>query len=308
MARKSLISIGISTRDRWEELEFTLAKLADAGLDRYETIVIDDGSRKPVARELRERFSWVRFERTETSRGYILQRNWLASQLSAPVYLSLDDDSHVEHGDVEAAAEWLLGCEDAVALALRIVLENLQIRPETSAPYPVRYFIGCGHMLKRELFLNMGGYREELKCYCEEHEFALRANRSGYIVYSYPRVTVRHLMSETGRNLDRINFFLTRNDLWLAAWHFPLPYLILSYLNCLPRQLRMAVHRPYWRSIVRGFFSAILSLPKVWHLRDALSLRQFYRLRQYPHPHQLRETETARRLRAASRSVSGALH
>ena len=49
-----VLGIGITTRDRWEDLALTLSILSANGYGGSETIVIDDGSRQPVpaAREL----------------------------------------------------------------------------------------------------------------------------------------------------------------------------------------------------------------------------------------------------------------
>ena len=69
------IGIGIPTRDRWDELALTLQKLAEYGLGKNETIVLDDGSREPVPAALRERFPHVRFERTTRARYVTGGRN-----------------------------------------------------------------------------------------------------------------------------------------------------------------------------------------------------------------------------------------
>ena len=88
------IAIGITTKDRWDDLSVTLDSLRQNGLHRLETIVIDDGSTTPMPYTFRDRFDWVKFERSESSQGYIVQRNRLAQLLTAEVYLSLDDDSY----------------------------------------------------------------------------------------------------------------------------------------------------------------------------------------------------------------------
>ena len=101
------IGIGITTKDRWEDLAVTLAVLKGEGLDCLETVIIDDGSRVPIPDELREKFSWVKFVRHEESKGLIVRRNELVDRLSTEFYLSLDDDSFPVAGDLEAAATWL---------------------------------------------------------------------------------------------------------------------------------------------------------------------------------------------------------
>jgi GT2 family glycosyltransferase len=280
-----LVGIGIATRDRWPELEITLTRLRERGFDRLETVVIDDGSRVPMPADFATRFPWVRFVHSPTHRGYIAQRNELARLVAAPMVFSLDDDSHIESGDPIAAAKWLAAAPEVIALAFSIVPGDAPPVPETAAsPAPVRFFIGCAHLMKREPFLQLGGYRVELGSYCEEFEFSLRAWKSGFTVFTYPGLVVRHLVSANGRDKARLNRFLTRNDLWIAAWHYPLLSLVLSVLNCLPRQFFYSAHRKHWRAVAAGFLAAFLHFPKVRHRRSPQSLRQFRAWRKRPSP------------------------
>jgi GT2 family glycosyltransferase len=269
------IGIGITTRNRWADLTETLSCLPSE-LGECEIIVIDDGSSAPAPPELLSRYPRVRFERSEQSLGYIVQRNRLAQKLTAPLYLSLDDDSYPESGDFSAAVAWLNGHPEVIALAFR-VLEGKAVEPEgadLTPPYPVRFYIGCAHLIRRDAFLRLDGYREELEHYCEEFEFAVRAWKDGSAVYAYPGVCVRHAGSLSGRNAERLNRLLTRNDLWIAAWHFPFARLVLSFLNALPRQLRNPAHQKYWRSVVSGYWAALWSLPTVMRKRAPLSWAQ----------------------------------
>ena len=50
------VGIGITTKDRWPDLEATLAELSDKGFSALETIVIDDGSSRPAPASLLKRF------------------------------------------------------------------------------------------------------------------------------------------------------------------------------------------------------------------------------------------------------------
>src|SRR5260221_12492601 len=54
--------IGITSRDRWDELAITLPELRMRGYEDAETIVIDDGSRRRSPEKLRAASPKVRFE------------------------------------------------------------------------------------------------------------------------------------------------------------------------------------------------------------------------------------------------------
>jgi GT2 family glycosyltransferase len=82
------VDIGITTRDRWDDLALTLSELRTQGYEDVETIVIDDGSKKPLPQALRTAFPKVRFERVDTSLGLVVQRNRLARMLSSTITLA----------------------------------------------------------------------------------------------------------------------------------------------------------------------------------------------------------------------------
>ena len=118
------IGIGITTKDRWQDLEATLTVLDSKGFSALETIVIDDGSSCPAPPALRQRFPWVRFERTDRSYGLIVQRNRLARMITSAYYLSLDDDSFPAAGNLGSAVRFLEGKPDTLGLAFSIVLRD----------------------------------------------------------------------------------------------------------------------------------------------------------------------------------------
>jgi glycosyltransferase involved in cell wall biosynthesis len=47
------LGVGITTRDRWDNLTITLSELRTQGYEDVETIVIDDGSKQPLPEGLR---------------------------------------------------------------------------------------------------------------------------------------------------------------------------------------------------------------------------------------------------------------
>jgi glycosyltransferase involved in cell wall biosynthesis len=276
--RNKTLAIGITTKDRWDDLAITLDSLRDNGLHRFETIVIDDGSNKPMPHAFRERFHWVRFQRYESSQGYIAQRNRLAELLTADLYLSLDDDSYPASGaQLDEAAAWLNAKADAAALTFAIrTSSDMTAHPlDQRQPYPVRYYIGCAHMVKRQLFLHLRGYTEALGHYCEETDFALKAWKQGFKVYRYPSLAVIHRQSVIGRNNANLNRLLTRNLIWVSAWRSPYVFLIIELLFRVLRMFRLEAHRRHWHAVLHGYFEALAGLPKVAQFRDPVPLRSY---------------------------------
>jgi GT2 family glycosyltransferase len=281
------LGIGITTRDRWEDLGVTLSMLSANGYGESETIVIDDGSRQPVPTALRASFPRVRFERAERSLGLVVQRNRLAEMLSTTYYLSLDDDSFPELGDIGEAIAWLESHPSVAALALHIVQgdEDLLHADKLREPFPVRYYIGCGHLLRRQYFLDLGGYLERLHYFGEEYDFCLRALRQGASTYAYPSVVIRHKRTSVARNSAKAARYYIRNEAVVGLLHFPFPFSVLRWMNCL-RILRNPKWNVNWGSLLLGWLEALPVAVSWWNLRRPLSMSQFLAWKSLPLPKQ----------------------
>jgi GT2 family glycosyltransferase len=281
------VGIGITTKDRWDDLAVTLSELRTKGYEDAETVVIDDGSNQPSPKALRAAFPKVRFERVDRSLGLVVQRNRLAHMLGSTYYLSLDDDSFPVAGDISDAVAWLENHPSVAALALHIVNRDESIpRAETLAePFPVRYFIGCGHLLRRKQFLDLGGYLERLHYFAEENDFCLKALRQGFSTYAYPAVVIRHKRTPIARNSAKAARYYIRNEAIVGLLHFPFPFSFFRAVNCL-----QLLRNPAWNlhpgSLLLGWIEAFVCAISWWSLRRPLSMAQFRAWKKLPLPKQ----------------------
>jgi GT2 family glycosyltransferase len=283
----SQIGISITTKDRWDDLEITLDHLRMEGLDSLETIVIDDGSDAPLPSHFAGRFSWVKFMRFDSSQGYIPRRNRIAQLLTTPLILGLDDDSFPIAGDLQAAASWLMEHPKVCALAFRVsFIGDPPPSPfATKPPFPVKSFIGCANLLKRELFLSLGGYEERLGYSAEEGEFCIKALQKGYETYAFPSVVVEHRVATTARNWGPRTRQIIRNNMLLGLWYYPFPISYLRAIRFGPVQImKDAQRRKYWKDVLIGCVQGLLCYFSWPHEKKRLSWRQFQKLEKLRHP------------------------
>jgi len=279
------VGVGITTKDRWEDLEVTLRRLQQSGLDSLETVVIDDGSAIPLPDRLREQFPRARFIRFDSSQGCIARRNRIANLLSTPLILNLDDDSYPVEGSLEAAANWMLDRPKVVALAFQIIFKN-ETPPlvfAARAPFLVRDFIGCGNLVRRELFLSLGSYEERFEFYTEEAEFCLRAIQQGFEIYAYPAFVIQHNLSPLARDLSKRAGKFIRNEMLMALWYFPIPESYLRAGRAFPGMLiKNPPFRKKWYSLLKGALEAPIQYLRWPHQKKRLTLQQFRAWKKLP--------------------------
>lgn len=239
-----LVSIGITTKNRWQDLEITLAKVQEVGLEELSIIIFDDASDQSCTFDISSLSSQIQINRFTESKGYIVRRNQIAQSMQTKYYLSLDDDSYPVSGSLEAAVEFAESLDDLLCLSFPIynpVLAEYQNQSFNKEPYPVRCFVGCGHLLHRERFLQLGGYCEELIHQGEEMEIAARAFQKNSYCYHFPNFLIHHTASNTGRNWHRMDFYGARNNVLWNDWFIPQQLKLIKQLRTLVSRLSLGI-------------------------------------------------------------------
>lgn len=229
------LTIGIVTRDRFDALVRCLRSLHAVAHLTPEVLIYDDGSSPTVA----ERLSsvdvgvTVRLLGGRDSIGMIAGRNRLAREASAPAVLMLDDDAGLLSASAIESALQVLDNDPKVA-AIGFAQgdrhgarwdDSMQpSRSHVSCYVPA--FIGFAHLLRRDVFNALGGYREALGFYGEEKEFCLRLIEAGYRTVYLPDAIVMHEPDPGGRSPTRYLRAVTKNDCLNALYNEPLHRLV----------------------------------------------------------------------------------
>ena len=243
------LTIGVTTRNRPAALERCVRSLTYLEPLVARIVVFDDASDTSVEELVHSsapRGVDVRVIRDERAVGNIAGRNRLVQEAVTELVLLLDDDAVIlDAGPVERALNLMMGDTRVAAVAFAQGEADGQRWPERMQPASAREaiyvpaFIGFAHLLRRETFLAVGGYRERLVFYGEEKDFCVRALDAGHRTVYLPDAVVAHVPDPGGRSASRYVRFVIRNDCLYSLYNEPWPLAAISLPVRLWRYRRM---------------------------------------------------------------------
>lgn len=213
------VSFIIPTRDRPVVLRETLQRLGalpDGDLpDRCELIVVDNASSVPV--EVPDALPngvpvhLIRLEENLNTAA----RNVASQSSDAHWLVMLDDDSSSING-----TDWTI--LDRVDHKVGAVGGEIYLpsgsRESGGLPEVV---IGCGCAIRRDLFIELGGYDKTFGYYVEEYDLCARMIQAGYQVQHSRSLRFLHRKSVVGRDFNNIIYRLVRNNAWVMQRYAP---------------------------------------------------------------------------------------
>ena len=273
-------TVVITTKNRKRELASAVRSALEQTANP-EVLVIDDGSTDGTAELIRAEFPGARLERSDPSLGYIVQRNRAAQIATGQIIFSIDDDAAFSSPRVVAQtlAEFDHPRVGAVAIPFINVNQDNVLHQRAASEdglWCTYSYIGTAHAVRRDVFVQLGGYREFLFHQGEEHDYCVRMLNAGYIVRQGRADPIHHYESPR-RDFRRMDLFGRRNDVLFAWYNVPWPYFPTHLIGTTALGLRFGyrVGRP-WRmaaGLARGYAAIFHEL----HERKPVS-RQIYRL------------------------------
>lgn len=247
------ITIGVTTRDRPESLRRCLGSIAAVLGAAHEVLVFDDASDEPVQQQLAagDYGLDLRILRDDRRVGYIVGRNEMVRQARHALVLLVDDDTvQLEAGPV-ARAIHVIDADPSVA-AVAFAQAEGDGRPWDERMQPGRggqacyvpSYIGFAHLLRRDLFLRLGGYRADLVFHGEEKDYGQRLLEAGHHVVYLPDALVAHIPDRRGRDQRRYVRYAIRNDCLTSLYNDPWPLAAVSLPVRLWRFRRMVAGVP----------------------------------------------------------------
>jgi GT2 family glycosyltransferase len=189
-------------------------------------IVVDDASDDGTIEMIASEFPQVVLLQHSTMRGLIVGRNEAARRARGSVIVSLDDDAVFSSSTI---VRDVLACFDAPQIgAVAIPYIDVhrgpivnQLAPSRAATYLCNTFIGTAHAVRRDVFLEIGGYREYLFHQGEESDFCIRMLAAGFVVRLGSSDPIHHFESPR-RDFRRMDHFGPRNALLFIHQNVPI--------------------------------------------------------------------------------------
>jgi GT2 family glycosyltransferase len=269
------VSVVVLSRDRGEELLFTLARLRELP-ERPEVVVVDNGSTDGSSPRVAATFPEVRLITSPRNLGAAGRTLGVRAARSDYVAFA-DDDSWWDPGSLRRAADLLDAHPHVGLLAARVLLgEHESVEPACEAmaasplageslPGPrVLGFVACGAVVRRTAYLQVGGFHPRYGVGGEEALLAADMAVAGWRLVYVDGLIARHhpsaVRDRAGRRAGQV-----RNDLWFA-WLRRSPRGAAASTAAL---LRAAPAEP---AVRRGALRALAGLP--WVLRERAAVPQ----------------------------------
>jgi len=260
---KPAVSIIVLTMgDRPLDVDAMVASFA--GQQPFDGVLIGNGVEPPT-------YPGWRSVAVETNLGISAGRAFGASTAQGELLAFIDDDAlnltPTSLTDVQAAfdADPSLG-----AIAMRLVVEGTdhslsewqpRIRGRgEKVPGDVTSFQGAAHVIRADLYHQVGGYADNFWYGHEETDLAWRVLDAGYRIAYRPDLVVSHPMTKPSRH-HKYLWFSARNRIWLARKHLPIAMAALYVVIWLAIQLLRCRSLSDVKGVLAGSWAGVRNSP-----------------------------------------------
>ncbi len=285
MSKNQTFSILITTKNRKNELFFTLNSINTINSDKVEIVVFDDGSSDGTSDLIKEKFPSVLLYRNEISKGYMYCRNFMLNTTQAKYAISLDDDSNfLSDNPLEKIKNYFINNHDCGVIAFRIFWSDekpntIQTNQKTSQ---VKGFVGCGHAWRMDSWKVIPNYPEWFVFYGEEEYASYQLFKKKIQIHYLPSVLVHHRVKVQSRKLQSDYIQRQRRSL-RSGWYL---YFLFFPLKVIPKKISYSIYMQIKNKTFKGNFKAtfamikaifdlLLNLPKLSMQSNRLSIEEY---------------------------------
>lgn len=233
-----LVTVNILSFNRKEELRHTLTKVYEQDYKNIEVIVVDNASSDGSAEMVEQEFPSVILIKLQKNIG-IAGWNRGFEIAKGEFVLVLDDDSYPEEGCIKISIVEIVKDKNIGILSCSIF--NTSYNSFETYDYSIENeyrFIGCGAIIRKDIFGKCGYFLDEIFIYVHEIEFCMRVLNNGYLVKFSPGAIVIHNQHKLNREFNdrarldlRKLFYSSKNILLILFLHFPLKLVFFRMLR-----------------------------------------------------------------------------
>lgn len=276
------VSAVIPTKNRKDILRQVLYSIRRQTM-LAEIICVDDGSTDGTSEMLGAEFPEVKVLRQQVSRGPAAARNAGAMVATGDFLLTLDDDCVLAETDRLERGLLLFDAPEIGGVTLPFVNVRADREIRTAAPNPDGTFVTTDYyagmvILRRDIFLEVGGYREPFFIHHEEADLAIRLiDRSVFIRNGF-EPSIYHHESPVR---DRLKLWRrgAQNAILFAVYNVPWPWLPLHLAATMVKTFVYACRRGAGIPALEGFSAAIPIAWRTLGLRAPVASRTYLAFR-----------------------------
>lgn len=279
------ISFLISTKNRCEEVLFTLANIQPFLNENVDCTLFDDGSTDATSEKAMAGFPQVKLLRNEVSKGYIFCRNKMLSETKADFAISLDDDAHfITQNPISIITDYFRGNPKCGLIAARIFWGRQAIENANTSDNDqlVKSFVGCGHIWRMKAWQDIPDYPEWFQFYGEENFASLQLFRNRWEIHYVPELLVQHRVDLKDRTQTNKDFGFRHRRSLRADWF---NYFMFYPFGKIPKMLMYSVFMQLKKVFKGNFkvapplfmaiFDLVFTMPKLMSNRKALTSEEY---------------------------------
>ncbi|MCX6121360.1 MAG: glycosyltransferase family 2 protein [Ignavibacteriales bacterium] len=274
-----LVTVNILSYNRKDDLRNTLQKVFEQEYKNIEVIVVDNNSQDGSVEMVKSEFPSVHLLELQKNIG-IAGWNEGAIIAKGKYLLFLDDDSYPEKDALHKCVPTMEQHPNCAVLALNVyndLLNRDEMIYEDRVTFPS--FVGCGVIVRRELFHSIGMFNKILFLYEHEIDFSIRTIQNGYDILFSPDSIVHHVYSSIHRHKQqdekndlRKQFFKNRNMILILLTYFPLPIVFWRIGRFIIGHILFGLVEGCLWPVIKGIASGLWVSSKNWHSRKIVSV------------------------------------
>lgn len=283
-----LVTVNILSYNRKDELLLTITKVYEQTYKNIEIVVVDNASSEATTQTIENKFPAVKLIKLKKNIG-IAGWNEGFKFSNGEYILVLDDDSYPLKNTISLAVDCIKNDTKIGVVCLPVFNKRFNVyeSDHISEDNP-NTFIGCGALIRKNIFAKTDYFNEFLFLYEHETEFSMRVINSGYNIRYCKEADIIHENSVSNRKIKmdydhRRKYYLSRNYLLILFMHFSIINILFFVPQLIISRLIVSIEEKSFLTTLSGFLSSIKFFPRIIKKRKPLkkSVRKFYRFGNY---------------------------